>query len=102
MQPGAMIQANQPGVEPPELVQFPSFGYPAAARGSGSKVNVEVAVLVDETGKVLSAEVRTGGKSPPAFEEAALEAARRARFHPARRDGIPGKMWTELLFEFAE
>jgi eukaryotic-like serine/threonine-protein kinase len=102
MQTGALIQPHQPGVEPPEILQFPGFSYPDAARGSGKKVSVEVAVLVNETGEVISAQVRSGEGSDPLFDQAALEAARRARFHPPQRDGIAGKMWTELRFDFAE
>lgn len=102
MTPGALIRAGQPGVEPPEIHDLPSYGYPEAARGSGKKVTIRVGVLVDETGKVIEAQIREGDKSGLGFNEAALEAARRARFVHATRDGIAGKMWTELLLDFAE
>lgn len=102
MELGALIQPRQPGVEPPEILELPSFGYPEVARGSGKKLSVEVAVLVNEAGDVISAEVRSGEDSDPVFDQAALEAARRTRFHPPRRDGVAGKMWTELRFDFAE
>jgi serine/threonine-protein kinase len=102
MQPGALIRAGQPGVEPPEIRDLPRNEYPEAAKGSGRKVSIRVAVLVDETGKVIEAQVREGDKSGLGFNEAAENAARRARFFPATRDGIAGKMWTDLLFEFAE
>jgi TonB family protein len=102
MTPGALIRAGQPGVEPPEIYDLPSYSYPEAARGSGRKVTVRVAVLVDETGRVIDAQVREGDKSGPGFNEAALETARKARFVHATRNGIAGKMWTELLLDFAE
>jgi len=102
MTAGDLIRASQPGVEPPEIRDLPSYVYPEAARGSGKKVSVRVGVLVDETGKVIEAQVRKGDKSGLGFNEAALEAAHGARYFPATRDQIPGKMWTELLLEFSE
>ena len=99
---GALIRAGQPGVEPPEIHDLPSYSYPEAARGSGKKVTIRLGVLVDETGRVIDAQIREGDKSGMGFNEAALEAARRARFVHATRDGIAGKMWTELLLDFSE
>jgi TonB family protein len=58
-------------------------------------------VLVDETGAVLEARLQST-PGDPAFEQTALETARKARFFPPLRNGIGGKMWTELLFTFAE
>ncbi|MFL6197177.1 MAG: TonB family protein [Thermoanaerobaculia bacterium] len=102
MKPGDLILARQPGVEPAEIRDLPFAVYPEAAKGSGKKPSIRVAVLVDETGTVIDAQVRSGDKSGLGFNEAALEAARKARFFPATRDTIAGKMWSELLFEFAE
>jgi hypothetical protein len=51
---------------------------------------------------VIDAQVREGDKSGLGFDEAAREAALKARFVHATRDGIAGKMWTELLLDFAE
>jgi serine/threonine-protein kinase len=102
MQPGALIRPGLPNVVAPEQRDFPAFSYPAAARGSGKRVSVRIRVLVDENGQVIEAKVREGDGSGLGFNEAALEAARKTSFHPATRDEIPGKMWTELIFEFAE
>jgi serine/threonine-protein kinase len=102
MTPGALIRAGQPGVEAPEIHDLPSYSYPEAAWGSGKKVTIRVGVLVDETGQVIDAQIRERDKSGLGFNETALEAARKARFIHATRDGIAGKMWTELLFDFSE
>jgi serine/threonine-protein kinase len=101
MQPGDLIRPG-PGVESPEVRNLPAPAYPAAAQGSGKTPRVRVAVLVDENGFVIGAEVREGDGAGLGFNEAALEAARRARFFPATRGDVPGKMWTDLMFEFAE
>jgi TonB family protein len=100
MKPGDLIRAGLPKVVPPEPKQLPAYEYPAAARGSGKRVTVRVRVLVDENGQVAEAKVRDSGG--PDFDSAALEAARRTPFFAATREDIPGRMWTELIFEFAE
>ncbi|HSG38676.1 MAG TPA: TonB family protein [Thermoanaerobaculia bacterium] len=99
MKPGDLIQASQPGVEPPEAKEPPSYSYPEEARGSGKESTIRVLVLVDENGAVIDARVREGDSL---FHETALEAARKVRFFPPSRDGVPGKMWTDLLLEFSE
>jgi len=86
-------------VESPEAKAPPSFSYPEAAKGSGKRSVVRVLVLVDESGAVIDARVREGDT---VFHETALEAARKVRFFPPSRDGVAGKMWTDLLLEFSE
>jgi TonB family protein len=100
MRPGDLILASQPRVEAPELISLPSYSLPAGATPVGQKVSIRVALLVDESGQVLEARVKERGPSGGPFEAAALEAAKKAKFFPPLRDGVPGKMWTELLFEF--
>jgi len=102
MKLGDLIHRGMPNVEVPEVKQLPSYSYPAAAKGTGKKVSILVAVLVDEKGQVIDAQIREGDKSGLGFKEAALEVAKKAPFFPATRDGIAGKMWTELRLEFAE
>lgn len=102
MRRGDFILRRGPGVSEPVPLDLPRYDYPAAARGSGRRANIRVGVLVDEEGKVLDAALRERDTSNLGFNEAALEAARKTRFQPATRDDLPGKMWTELIFEFAE
>ena len=102
MKPGDLIRAGQRGVQPPEIRDLPSYSYPEAAKGSGRRVTIRVAVLVDETGQVIDAQLRGADKSGLGFNEAALEAAKKARYFPASRDDVAGKMWTDLDFAFEE
>lgn len=102
MKPGDLILANQPGVQPAEIKELPSYVYPAAAKGTGKKVSIHVAVLVDETGAVVESRLREGDTSGLGFNEAALDAAKKARYFPATRDQVAGKMWTDLMLEFSE
>lgn len=91
-----------PGVEMPVPLEFPSARYPAAARGQGLKVDVHLDILVGEQGEVLEAVVREGDTAGLGFNEAAVNAALATRFQPATRWDLPGKAWTELIFEFSE
>jgi TonB family protein len=100
MNPGDLIRKGLPNVQEPEAKTIPAFDYPAAAKGSGKKPVIRVRVLVDENGRVIEAKVRDGDNSGLGFNEVAEEAARKTAFFPATRDGIPGRMWTELIFEF--
>src|SRR6202035_1318833 len=51
MKRGDLIRAG-PGVSEPVPLDLPHYAYPAAARGSGQKVSVRLALLVDEEGRV--------------------------------------------------
>ncbi len=102
MRRGDLVLRGLPNVVEPEPRDFPAYSYPAAARGSGKDVRVRVRVLVDEEGRVVEATLREADGSGLGFDEIALETARKTPFHPATRDEIPGRMWTELIFEFSE
>jgi TonB family protein len=91
-----------PGVEGPVPLDLPRYRYPPAARGTGLAVGVRLALLVDERGKVIDAVVRDGGPEDLGFQEEALKVARQIPFQPASRWDVPGKMWTEMILEFAE
>jgi len=88
-----------PGVKPPELLSTPEVRYPPMARRLGKEAVVEVRLLVDETGKVARAET-VGTPFGFGFEEAALDAARKARYRPATKEGVRVKMWTSVKLRF--
>ena len=83
-------------------MEFPRYSYPTAAQGTGLQVDVRLALLVDERGRVIEARVREGAPPDLGFAETALAVARRISFQPATRYDIPGKMWTEVILEFVE
>jgi protein TonB len=90
--------------EPAVVLAAPAAEYPDAARGTGTSAEVVVGFTIDETGAVRYAVIestRIQGDAPKApFEEAALAAARRARFTPAREHGVPTRSWSTLTFSF--
>jgi TonB family protein len=91
-----------PGVESAEAAALAKPIFPERARGTGKEPAIKVAVLVDENGNVIQARVTDGDPSKLGFNEAALDAARRTRFLPATKDGVPGKSWTDLIFTFQD
>ncbi|HEV8583145.1 MAG TPA: TonB family protein [Thermoanaerobaculia bacterium] len=100
-QPANLLKPG-PGVEEPVPLDLPRFAYPDAARGTGLKADVRLALLVDEKGRVIDARVRDGAPPDLGFSETALAAAKRIPFQPATRYDVPGKMWTEVILEFVE
>ncbi len=100
-QPAGLLKPG-PGVEEPVPLSLPRFAYPSAAHGTGVRADVRLALLVDERGKVIDARVREGAPPNLGFAETAIAAARRISFQPATRHEVPGKMWTEMILEFAE
>ena len=85
--------------EPPVLEHFETPVYPDLAREAGIEGTVRVKVLVAEDGKVLSAELISSDVTP-AMEKAALVAARKCRFKPAKQRTTPVKANVMIPFHF--
>jgi TonB family protein len=98
VQVGDLVQPG-PGVIAPKVVSVPEPRYPPAAQRLNRAAQVDIKVLVDERGRVLDSEL-LGAKAGFGFDEAALDAARRAIFQPATKDGIRVKMWRTLRVNF--
>ena len=85
--------------EPPQLTYFEQPNYPPLARDAGIEGTVAIKVLVDERGKVVNAEVLQSDVTP-AMERAALEAARKCKFRPAKQRTIAVKAYVMVPFTF--
>jgi TonB family protein len=96
---GDLVAAG-PGVTLPELVSFLKPEYPPVARRMGVEGTVVVSVLVGENGRVEEAKLLTPIRQDVGINEAALKAARGARYKPAVKDGVKVKMWTRLRIPF--
>ncbi|HXV37418.1 MAG TPA: TonB family protein [Myxococcota bacterium] len=73
--------------------------YPDVARERGDEAEVVVEAWVAASGRVEDARIRRSAGS--AFDRAALDAVRRARFHPASRDGEPVPSRVAMRLHFA-
>lgn len=92
-----------PGIEPEvvlngKALELPRPEYPEIARERRLFGKVIVLVVIDETGKVISASDMCQG--PQYLTEAAIKAARRARFAPTIVSGTPVKVKGIVQYDF--
>lgn len=78
---------------------LPKPDYPSAAKRNGAAGTVIVEVLIDESGKVISARPISG---PPVLQSAAVQAARRAKFSPTTLSGQPVQVVGTITYSFVQ
>jgi len=84
--------------EPPQPIVQVQPEYPEVARKAGLEGRVIVAAVVDENGNVIQASIHSSTNS--IFNEAALEAAKKMKFKPARQKDIAVKVKVLIPFVF--
>jgi protein TonB len=84
--------------EPPQPVVQVQPEYPEVARKAGLEGRVIVAAVVDENGNVVQASIHSS--TNPIFNDAALEAAKKMKFKPARQKDIAVKVKVLIPFVF--
>jgi len=108
--PTAVVEDTPPPQPPVKKTQFvsstvllakviilPKPPYPILAKQMGVQGTVNVQVLVDETGNVVSAQAVKGH---PMLITAAQNAARRARFTPTMLNSVPVKVQGVIVYNF--
>jgi len=85
------------GVLNAKATSLPKPVYPEEAKRSRVSGRVTVRVIVDESGKVISAKAVDG---PAPLRETAEAAARQATFTPTTQDGITVKVTGTLTYDF--
>lgn len=85
------------GVLNGKALSKPVPAYPAVARAARASGTVTVQVLIDETGKVVSARA-VGGH--PLLQQSAVQAAYGARFSPTLLSGQPVKVSGVITYNF--
>jgi Ca-activated chloride channel homolog len=93
----ASKQPLSAGVLNGKAVRLPVPTYPPAARNSGAHGKVVVEVTIDEQGKVIEARAVSGHTF---LLQAAVQAARQARFTPALLSGEPVKVKGTINYVF--
>jgi TonB family protein len=90
--------AESPKLEPPRLVDFVEADYPTDVAAQNEPVEVELELVISAEGKVESAKAPVETGSP--FESAAIAAAQKFGFEPAKRDGepIPARIRYKYVF----
>ena len=85
------------GIVNSKAIELPQPPYPAEAKKSHAAGEVQVQVLIDETGKVVAAHTVFG---PDVFQAVAVQAARRAVFPPTIVDGVPVMVSGIIVYKF--
>jgi TonB family protein len=92
------VAPTEGGILNSKAEKLPEPKYPAEAKRTHAFGEVQVKVLIDETGKVISAEALFG---PESLRQAAVDAAKLARFKPMIVDGAAVKVSGILTYDFA-
>jgi len=92
-------EAFQAFDSPPELLRAVEPKYPDRAREAEAEGDVLVEVIIDENGRVVSAKV-IESDTIGALENAAVEAAYKFLFKPARQGDVPVKCRVVIPFRF--
>jgi TonB family protein len=93
------VEPTEGGILNSKALNLPAPTYPAEARRVHAFGEVQVKVIVDETGKVISAEAAFG---PESLRQAAVDAAKRAKFAPTVVGGVTVKVVGILTYDFKE
>lgn len=85
------------GVLNGKAVTLAKPAYPAAARAVGAQGAVNVKVMIDEEGNVVSAEAVSGH---PLLQQAAVQAAQQSKFQPTTLNGQAVKVTGVVVYNF--
>ena len=96
--PKPILNAVSGGVLNGTAIFLPSPNYPETARRMRTHGVVVVDVVVDEDGRVISAQAASG---PAMLKDAAVQAALRARFSPTKLSGQAIKVSGAISYKFA-
>jgi protein TonB len=96
--PKPILKPVSGGVLNGTAITLPPPVYPDAAKRMRTQGIVTVDVILDESGKVVSANASTG---PAILRDAAVQAALKARFSPTKLSGQPVKVSGVIHYKFA-
>jgi TonB family protein len=96
--PKPILKPVSGGVLNGRALNLPAPSYPDSARRMRTEGIVTVEVVLDENGKVISAQA-TGG--PIGLREAATQAAMKAKFSPTKLSGQPVKVTGIISYKFS-
>ncbi len=100
LRPGTLVNLSDTGVTPPVPDKTPPLVYPPIALRQRIEGTVELSILVDERGVVTDTQVVTSAGGRAGLDEAAIENAKRRKYRPATKEGIPVKVWMPLRVQF--
>ena len=95
--PRPILKPVSGGVLNGTAISLPPPFYPEAAKRMRTQGIVSVDVVLDETGKVISANASSG---PASLRDAAVQAALKAKFSPTKLSGQPVKVSGVINYKF--
>ena len=95
--PRPILKPVSGGVLNGTAISLPPPVYPETAKRMRTTGIVSVEVVLDESGKVVSANATTG---PSILRDAAVQAALKARFSPTKLSGQPVKVSGMINYKF--
>ncbi|HEU4434352.1 MAG TPA: TonB family protein [Pyrinomonadaceae bacterium] len=96
--PRPILKPISGGVLNGTAISLPQPVYPEPAKRMRTGGTVSVEVILDETGKVVSATATSG---PTILRDAAIQAALKAKFSPTKLSGQPVKVSGVINYKFA-
>ena len=93
--PAPVVRGGQ--VTPPRLIHSVQPAYPSLATSNRIEGDVQIAAVIDQTGKVTSTKVISG---PALLRNAAMDAVRQQKYSPATLDGKPITMQYKVTVRF--
>ena len=96
-QPPKVVPKTRTGLVQGKLLSKPEPQYPSIAKTARAQGTVAVKVEIDENGNVIAAQAISGH---PLLQQAAVTAARQAKFEPTSIDGQPVKTTNTLSYHF--
>ena len=91
------VKPTDGGILNSKALELPAPQYPAEAKRVHASGEVQVQVLIDETGKVVTAYALFG---PESLRPAAVAAAKQARFAPTVVEGVTVKVSGIITYDF--
>jgi serine/threonine-protein kinase len=99
VKPGTLMPLGDVSV-PPRAIKKTFAKYPDAARQKKLEGVVSLSLLVSETGKVTDVKVLKSAN--PILDDAAVKAVREWVYEPAKKDGVPVKVWLPVSLSFQQ
>jgi protein TonB len=100
VEPGTLVDINDPAVRPPVLQSQPRLVYPDIATVAGAEGRVELRALIDETGTVIEVMVVRSTRTGVQFETHADSYVRARKYRPATKGGVPVRTWMPIVVNF--
>jgi serine/threonine-protein kinase len=97
---GAVVDIGDPGVTPPVPIREPKAFFPPIAKAARATGLVELRILVDENGNVADVSLVSCTRPGVQFELEAERAARRRKYRPATKGGVPVRVWVPIRVPF--